>query len=198
MAAVLISVLPSGFETRGAVSVPTIGQGLRDWQRVESASRTIINSWPALGDLADPADIVPTLRRARFQLARLLVARDKLDKSIEELRAAPRGLSDDDPLRAELSEQRRLLDDRREQIAEQVGDRIDALWRLAIRSSGFAHQQQVAEEARRSLKRAADTVAHLPALAGADPVQELAERTEAVLDAYRELIALTGQPAIEA
>jgi hypothetical protein len=183
---------------RGAVAVPTIGQGLRDWQQVEAAGRTIINSWPALGDMAEPADIAPTLRRTRFQLARLIAARDRLDKSIEDLRAAPRGLPQDDPLRAEVNEQGRILGDRHRQITEQITDRIDALQRLATRSGEFAHQREVADRARRSLKRAADTAAHLPALARDDPVQELTERTEAVLDAFRELIAQTGRPALEA
>jgi len=175
--------------------VPTGGPGLRDWQHVEAACRTIANSWPALGDLADPVDIGPTLRRARFQLARLIAAQDELGRSIEDLLAAPRGLPTDDPLRDELSDQRQVLVERHEQMSEQIAARVAALQRLAARSGEFAYQRQVAADARRSLKRAADTAARLPDLPGDDPVQDLTERTEAVLDAYRELIAQTGAAA---
>lgn len=175
--------------------VPTGGPSLREWQHVEAACRTIVMSWPALGDLAEPADIQPTLRRARFQLAQLLAARDEIARPIEDLLAAPRGLPTDDPLRAELSEQREALVERHEQMCQQIAERVATLQRLAGRSAQFAYQRQATADARRSLKRAAETAARIPALPSDDPVQELTERTEVVLDAYRELITQTGTVA---
>jgi hypothetical protein len=126
---------------------------------------------------------------ARYEIATLLAARAALQKPVDDLRSAPRGLAADDPLRTEVCTWGDELLARQRALTEQIEARIAALQRLADRTGEFAYQQAAADRARRALRRAsatADTVANLPTI---DAVRDIDERTQAVLDAYRELAA---------
>jgi hypothetical protein len=181
--------IAAGSAVRPPGTAVTGWKDLLDWQGVDPACRLLTRSWPALGSLAEPRDIGPTVARARYEIATLLAARAALRKPLDELRGAPRGLAADDPLRTEVGAWGDELLARQRALTEQIGSRIAALQRLAARTSEFAHEQAAAERARQALRRAstaAGTVANLPTL---DAVRDIDERTQAVFDAYRELAA---------
>ncbi|MFD0585084.1 hypothetical protein [Dactylosporangium darangshiense] len=162
------------------------------WREAEQADRRIRAAWPALGAMAEPADIGPALDRARYRLAVLLYRRAELDRSLHELRAAIDGLAADAPLRAEVHERGAEFATRRAELSERIAERIGALRRLAELSGEHAHAAERAERARGALRRAQRAAAGPEP--DADAVGELAERTTAVLGAYRELSALPPPP----
>jgi hypothetical protein len=138
--------------------------------------------------MADPAHIGPALDQARWGLAVLLFRRAEVTRALKELDDAVRGLAAQAPLRAEVAVRRVELGGRLEELSERIAERLGALRRLAEVSGEHAHQQYRAEQARRALRRARwadDGATDRP-----DVIAEVAERTAAVLAAYRELSAL--------
>jgi hypothetical protein len=158
------------------------------WHEARQSIGRIRAAWPALGAMADPTHIGPALDRARWSFAVLLFRRAEVTRALKELDEAVRGLPEQAPLRAEVAVRRAELGNRREELNERVGERLGALRRLAEISGEHAHQQHRAEQVRSVLRRAQradDGDASTP-----DAVAEVAERTAAVLAAYRELSAL--------
>jgi hypothetical protein len=159
---------------------------LAAWSAVDEACRIITKCWPSLGEMAEPKDIAPVLGRARFQLAWLLANRAQLDGHIDALRTAPYGLPADDPIRAELAGRRAELDARRAAIDAHIEARTATLRRLAARTGEHAYRQVVVDRARMAMSRAADIEWADPPVG--DPADEVAARTDSVLDAYRGLV----------
>ena len=178
-----------GSAVRPPGAVVTGWRDVAAWRPVDDACGLLARSWPALGDLADSRDIRPTLARARYELAALFAARGALQKPIDDLGSAPRGLDAADPLRAEVRERRDELLARHRALTEQIEARTAALQRLAKQASEFSYQQAVADRTRRALRRASAVAGTVPDLPTSDPLQDVDERTRAVLDAYRELVA---------
>ncbi|WP_426506910.1 hypothetical protein ACPPVO_52720 [Dactylosporangium sp. McL0621] len=77
------------------------GSALPEWQAAEAALREVRLRWPALGAMAEPADIGPTLDITRYNLARLIAARVRLRANLDELRATRKDLGAGHP-RGEL------------------------------------------------------------------------------------------------
>jgi hypothetical protein len=192
-----VSLYGSGFSARGlapymlgprygVVFVPQSERGA--WHEARQSIGRIRAAWPALDAMANPARIGPALDRARWGLAVLLFRRAEVTRALKELEEAVRGLVAQAPLRAEVAVRRAELGGRREELNERVAERLGALRRLAEVSGEHAHQQYRAEQARSALRRARradDGGTDAP-----DAVAEVAERTAAVLAAYRELSAL--------
>jgi hypothetical protein len=158
------------------------------WNGARQSIGRIRAAWPALGSMADPADISQALDRARWGLAVLLYRRAEVARALKALEDAVLGLPSQAPLRAEVALRRAELVNRCEELNERVAERLGALRRLAEVSGEHAHQQYRAEQARIALRRAQRADEGDPE--APDAVAEVAERTAAVLAAYHELSAL--------
>ncbi len=157
------------------------------YERAVVVSRRIRRTWPALGDLIDPADADRTLTRALAELAALMARRQQIRLLRTELRAARPG-----PLPADSLAVQALAAQR---------DRVERLWRTTgaqanrmlagIDAAALAGESLIREERLRQTARDAERAITRLAPAGPAPVAEagpeLAERTTAVIAAYREL-----------
>ena len=159
------------------------------FERAVGVARRIRRTWPALGELIDPADADRALTRALAELAALLARRQQLRRLRAELsEVRHRDLAPDSPAVQALAAQR---------------DRVERLWRAtgesANRMLGSINTTAVAGESllyeQRSHETARDAGLAISRLAAAGPAPdveagpELAERTAAVIAAYRELTA---------
>jgi hypothetical protein len=157
------------------------------YERALVVSRRIRRTWPALGDLVDPADADRTLTRALEELAALMARRQQIRRLRTELReASPGTVPPDSPAVQALTAQR---------------DRVERLWRAtgaqanrmlsSIDAAAMAGESLIREQRLQQTAREAERVITRLALTGAAPAipagPELAERTAAVIAAYREL-----------
>jgi len=160
------------------------------FERALAVSRRVRRTWPELRDMIDPADADRTLTRALDQLAALLARRQEIRRLRAELADAARAdLPADSPARQALAAQR---------------ERIEVLWRetgqaanrmlVGINTAALAGESVIREQRIGRAARDAELVISQLAAGGSGPVAEagpeLAERTAAVLAAYRELAAL--------
>jgi hypothetical protein len=176
---------------RGLVFVPFSERLI--WNEANQSIGRIRAAWPALGAMAEPAHIGPAMDRARWSLAVLLFQRAEVTRALNVLEEAVLGLPTQAPLRTEVAVRRAELESRREALHERVAERLRALRRLAKVSGEHAYEQHRAAQARTALRwaqRADEDNSDAP-----DAVAEVAERTAAVLAAYREL---SGLPQPEA
>ena len=160
------------------------------FERALGVSRRIRRTWPQLRDMIDPVEADRTLTRALDQLAAMMVRRQQIRRLRTELtEAGQTDLPADSPARLALAAQR---------------DRVEALWRetgvaanrmlTGINAAALAGESVLREQRISTAARDAElTLAQLAATAPAPALEagpELAERTQAVLIAYRELAAL--------
>ncbi|GAA4250681.1 hypothetical protein GCM10022255_040310 [Dactylosporangium darangshiense] len=162
------------------------GDAARDWARGADLLREIRRGWPALGGLAEPADIRPTLARTGYHLAKLVAARVRMEAYAAELRAARDGLPAGD-LRDEADERSEAAADRARDLDAQLAARLAALGRLAASLDGHERDERV-----RALLAAGPPALPDP---GPDPIAEVEGRTVVVLAAYRELSGLRPSPS---
>lgn len=160
------------------------------YERAVAVSRRIRHTWPGLRDMIDPADADHTLTRALDQLAAVLARRQQIRRLRDELAEAGRAdLPADSPARYALAVQR---------------ERVEALWRAtgqaanrtltSINAAALAGESVLREQRIGRAARAAELTISQLAATGTAPAAEagpqLAERTAAVVAAYRELAAL--------
>ncbi|MFI1988254.1 hypothetical protein [Actinoplanes sp. NPDC020271] len=152
--------------------------------RALADSHRVRRTWPALGGMVDPLLADRSLTRSLDELATLLARR-------QELRRVRAGLESTHDADIPADSPARLA-------ADTQWDRADELWRetgaaanrilraidtAARAGEGFIREQQVAATARHA-ERALARVGGAPI---ADSGPELADRTQAVITAYREL-----------
>nr|BFE65763.1 hypothetical protein GCM10020063_102890 [Dactylosporangium thailandense] len=174
------------FMRYGCGGVRIEGSAVPEWQAAEAALREVRLRWPALGAMAEPADIRPTLDITRYNLARLIAARVSLRGNLGELRATREDLGRGD-LRDELDERIEAAEDRLRDLDAQLAARTAALGRLA--ASLDAHERREVATARARVLLA-ETGEMPGSILLADPLAEVGERTAATLAAYRELSEL--------
>ena len=157
------------------------------YERALAVSRRVRRTWPELGDVIDPADADRMLTRALHQLAELMARRQEIRRLRAELAAAGRAdLSVDSPTR---------------QAVAACRERVEALWwetgqaaksmLVGINTAALAGEGMILQQ--RSSRDAELAVSQLTVAGGAPSAEagpELAERTAAVVAAYRELAAL--------
>jgi len=169
----------------GVGGVRIEASALPEWLAAEAALREVRLRWPALGAMAEPADIRPTLEITRFNLARLIAARAGLRANLAELRATREELGTGHrgrDLCEELDERIEAAADRLRDLDAQLAARTAALGRLAV--SLDAHERRELASARARVLLAGE----MPGTTLlADPLAEVGERTAATLEAYREL-----------
>jgi hypothetical protein len=157
------------------------------YRRTLVVARRIRRTWPALAHMIDPVDADRSLTRALDDLAEIMSRRQEVRRLRAELTEVDhRDLPADSPAVRALLEQRL---------------RVDALWRdtgasanrilAAINAAALAGDNLIREQRiGATANRAEQVIAELTAAGRARSVEagpELAERTEAVVAAYREL-----------
>jgi hypothetical protein len=160
------------------------------FERTFLLAQRVQRTWPALRHMIDPAEAGPMLARALADLADVLARRQQLRRLRRELAGVRHAdLPADSPAVVAFTTQR---------------DRVDALWRaagdeanrhiLSINAAAVAGENLIREQQLGQTVRDAErAITHLTASVAPGPVagigagQELADRTEAVIGAYREL-----------
>jgi hypothetical protein len=162
-------------------------------QAVAAADR-ISETWPELGDLVDEPAAEEMLAEALWEVSGLLARREELESvlgglSRPEFAAAPL----DDPTAHDLAAQLRATKEALSAIEIELAARLTSLRNAEEAGRAVTRERQMRDAIRaaeRSLSTASD--ASTPPV---DPAAVLAERTEAVLVAYRELTASLGGTA---
>ena len=157
------------------------------YERAVVVSRRIRRTWPALGDLIDPAQADRTLTRALDELAALMVRRQQIRALRAELaQVRPGDLPPDSAAVRALDAQRARVEELWRATGTQANRMLSSIDEAALSGESLIREQRIHETAR----DAELTIARL-ATAGPAPVieagPELAERTAAVIAAYREL-----------
>jgi hypothetical protein len=157
------------------------------YERAVVVSRRIRRTWPALGRLVDPAEADRTLTRALGELATLMARRQQIRRLRTELSEADhRELPPNSPAVAAMAAQRA---------------RVETLWRAtggeanrmlgALNTAALAGENLIREQRIHATARDAELAISRLAAAGPAPAveagPELAERTAAVIAAYRDL-----------
>jgi hypothetical protein len=162
------------------------------FRRAVGVSRRIRRTWPGLAGMIDPELADRSLTGALDELGALLVRRQELRR----LRAGIDAVRDQDvpadsPAVVALAEQR----ERAEQLWLETGGAANrilrSLDRTALAGEAFRREREIGETARQAEFVLAGLADQHPAPA-AEAGPELADRTAAVITAYRELAA-TGQ-----
>jgi hypothetical protein len=160
------------------------------FERAMGVARRIRRTWPQLQGMIDPVEADLTLSRALEQLAALMARRQQIRRLRAELTEAGRAdLPAESPARQALAAQR---------------ERVEVLWRetglaanrmlSGINAAALAGESAIREQRiSRAAMDAEVTISQLAAAAPGPAVEagpELAERTAAVVHAYRELAGL--------
>lgn len=178
---------------RGVIAVPRDTESPVLWtaaeraafERAVIASRRVRATWPALGDMIDPGSADRSLTRALGELGGVLARRQELARLCAELDGVrDADIPADSPARSAVDEQR----ERAEQswrAEDAAADRILRSIDTAARAGeSFIRERQVAATARYA-ERTLARVTGAPAVADSGP--DLADRTTAVIAAYRDL-----------
>ncbi|GIF11712.1 hypothetical protein [Actinoplanes teichomyceticus] len=154
--------------------------------RALTASHRVRRTWPALSGMIDAPLADRSLTRALDELATLLARRQELRRVRAGLDATrDADIPADSPARIAADTQR----ERADRLWRETGAAADRILRsieaAARAGESFIRERQVAATAR-DAERALARVGGVPA---ADSAPELAERTEVVIAAYRDLAA---------
>ena len=158
---------------------------------LESADR-ISETWPSLESLVPTAEAEAMLAEALWDLSGVLVRAERLHKVLVELSRpefAQRSAWDDTA--REVEQQRRATRAALVELNEEVARRVSGIRRAEDAGCAFIREKEM----RRAIQAAEESLRHIrdeahPALASrstADAAADLAEHTQSVLDAYREL-----------
>ncbi|HET6533026.1 MAG TPA: hypothetical protein VFH03_20750 [Actinoplanes sp.] len=163
------------------------------YERTLAVARRVRRTWPGLGGLIDPADADRTLTRALDELAGLMARRQQLRRVRTELAQAMDGRSGavagvpaDSPAVHALDAQRARVEQLWQATGAQANRMLRGIEAAALAGESLIRERQMQETAR----RAELTIARLAAggsVAEPDAAPELAERTVAVITAYRDL-----------
>jgi hypothetical protein len=152
-------------------------------------ARRIRRTWPALEPMIDPVDADRALTRALEDLAAILARRQDLRRLRAELdQVDHRGLSSDSPAVRALLDQKGRVDELWRETGDTANRILAGLNAVALAGDNLLREQRIGLAA----NRAEATIAQLNA---AHPVvdsatEDLADRTAAVIAAYRELAAI--------
>ncbi len=158
---------------------------------LDSAHR-ISETWPSLESLLPAGDAEMMLAGALWDLAGVLVKAERLHKVLVELSRpefAQRSARDDTA--REVEQQRRVARAALVELNEEIARRVTSIRRAEEAGEAFIREKEmrrVIHEAEESLRRIRDEGAPvLSPPAAPDTGAELAEHTESVLEAYRDL-----------
>ncbi|MGI5246011.1 hypothetical protein [Dactylosporangium sp. CA-139066] len=161
------------------------------FRRAFDAARTILVAWPFLAELVQVPSPRAEVTRSLWTLSRLLRDHAELAEQYAGLNDARFGaLPPEASVRAALDDRLLRVETRRRSVSADIDRRIETLTTLAARCAGFVRTESALHTAYEAVRRADETLRRRTP--PPDEAQDLAERTAAVLDAYREL---TSRPA---
>lgn len=158
-------------------------------RRAAAATVLALECWPSLRSYVALSDPSPALAVALWDLAGILLERERVRASLNRLSDVGRGVPADSPVRGEVAERAGQARERVVALDGDVTTRLFHLTRLADETESFVRRQRALAEAREALRSAdylLETVSSVPA----DSAADLAEHTSAVLGAYQELTTL--------
>ncbi|MEU4427420.1 hypothetical protein AB0F81_42920 [Actinoplanes sp. NPDC024001] len=151
------------------------------------ASRRVRKTWPALAGMIDPVLADRSLTRALDELADVLSQRQELRRLRGELAAVREAdIPADSPARSAVAAQCERAAELWREADSAVHRILGSIDTAARAGESFIRERQVAATARYA-ERTLARVTGAPAVAESGP--ELADRTEAVIAAYRDLAA---------
>ena len=155
--------------------------------RAVTVARRVRRTWPALPDMIDPVTADGSLTHALDDLATMLVRRQE----IRRLRAGlsgvrPASVPDDSIAVLALEAQRARAEELWLATAEEANRILRSIDAAALAGETFLHERRIGQTARQAGMALARLTAGAPP---AESAPDLADRTQAVLDAYRELAA---------
>ncbi|WP_239162887.1 hypothetical protein [Paractinoplanes rishiriensis] len=155
------------------------------YQRAVGVSRRVRRTWPGLPGMIDPVLADRSLTHALDDLATLLVRRQELRRLRAGLSGVPQqAVPDDSPALAALDAQREHAERLWLETAEQANRILRSIDAAALAGETFLHEQRISDTARRAERALSRLTVGAPP---AESAPELADRTAAVLAAYREL-----------
>jgi hypothetical protein len=183
------AVLRPSAQNRRVLSQST-GREVFD-RALQSADR-VSETWPALAELVQITDAEAMLNEALWELAGVLVKAEEVHTVLVELSRpefAQRSVSDETA--REVEEHRRATRAALVTLNEEVARRVAGIERASVAGWGFIREKEMrqairaAEESLRAVRD--DDVTVSGGVARLDAGHELAEHTQSVVDAYREL-----------
>lgn len=155
------------------------------FDRAVVVSRRVRRTWPALPDMIDPVAADRALTLALDDLAGLMSRRQDIRRLRAELAGVRRqDVPADSPAVAALTAQRVRVEQLWQETGEQANRILRSINAAALAGETFLREQQIGATARAAEAVLAElTLGPAPAEDG----PELADRTEAVITAYREL-----------
>jgi hypothetical protein len=166
--------------------------------RVLRAADRIGEAWPALDRLIAVADAEAQLTEALWELAGVLVKGQQLRAVLAELsRPEFAQTSESDSTARQVSQQRRATRTALAAVDGEIVRRLAGIERAEAAGQAFLREEEMRQAIRAaedSLRAVHDDAATAPGPARPDAGTELAEHTQSVLDAYRELTANPEPP----
>jgi hypothetical protein len=159
------------------------------FQQAVGVADRIAETWPALGALVDPADAEPLLAGALWEISGVLARRQELTAVLAELNrpdfaAAPTTDQTARELRAQVQASRAALT----RVGADLARREASLRRAEEAGRHFIREQEMRQAIRAAEDTLRDATPGFPT-STLDPAADLAEQTQSVLTAYRELTA---------
>jgi hypothetical protein len=174
---------------RGELHVLSAAPERAAFQQAVGVADRIAETWPALGALVDPADAEPLLAEALWEIAGVLARRQELTAVLAELsRPDFAAVSAADRTARELRAQAQATRAALTQVEADLARREASLRRAEEAGRHFIREQEMRQAIRAAEDSLRDTLAGLPTTAP-DHAADLAEQTQSVLTAYRELTA---------
>ncbi|MCO8274800.1 hypothetical protein M1L60_29810 [Actinoplanes sp. TRM 88003] len=162
------------------------------FRRAVGVSRRIRRTWPALSGMIDPGPADRSLTSALDELGGLLVRRQELRRLRAEIAAVrDQDVPADSPAVRALAAQRDRADQLWREAGGQVNRILRSLDRTVLAGEAFRRECEIGETARQA-ELVLSGLADQPPAPVTETGPELADRTAAVIKAYRELAA-TGQ-----
>jgi hypothetical protein len=154
----------------------------------------VIDAWPRIGAMVGVADPGPVLAQSLWTLSEVLVHRGALRDQRDELEQVCTDMPTDTEVWREVDDRVAQLDTALAAFDTEVDARLTAFTDLSERCQRYVREERAIARARDAVLRAdqglGDTLA--PADGALEPGHELADRTAAVLAAYRELMRDTS------
>jgi hypothetical protein len=158
------------------------------FERAVVVARRVRRTWPALRHMIDPEDADRSLTAALGELAAIMARRQQIRRLREELTAAAQhDLPADSPAVQALAEQRLRAEGLWRTTAGAANRILASINAAALAGEELIREQRLGETAREAELAIARLTA--AAISPLDSGPELAERTAAVITAYRELAA---------
>jgi len=198
LALVAVVTLALGYRRRKGVIAETWRQRHRVLRHAEDthafttarqASERIIDAWPLIRAMVGVADPGPVLAGSLWTLSEVLVNRGALREQRDELEHIRTDLPPDTEVWREVDDRLAQLDTALAAFDTEVDARLATFTDLSGRCQRYVREERAIAQAREAMVRADQALGDALAPVGGalEPGHELADRTAAVLAAYREL-----------